>query len=254
MSVATGDRPLVVVTAKVRPLEERAAARVELETGYLEGVLAAGMQPVVVSPAQGLDAVRELLAAAHGLLLTGGEDVDPGRYGEAPAGSRNVSVERDEIEFAAAEIALERKLPTLAICRGMQLLNVVRGGRLYQDLRSQTGTEVRHDRAGAHADRAVHDVRVEGPRLLEGVFRETSFGINSSHHQAVRDLGDGLTPVAWASDGVIEAVELRNHGRLPWTAGVQWHPERMLGERSGANRRLFLRFGHEVQRRAGEGG
>lgn len=254
MRVADGGRPIVVVTAKIRSVDGLPTDRVELETGYLEGVLAAGMQPVVVSPAQGLDAVRELLAAAHGLLLTGGEDVDPARYGEAPAGSRNVSLERDEIEFAAAEMALERKLPTLAICRGMQLLNVALGGRLYQDLESQTGTEVPHDRSGLDVNRPVHEVRVERPRLLDGVFSGKSFGTNSTHHQAVRELGDGMTPVARAADGVVEAVELRDGGRLPWAAGVQWHPERMLEERSGTNRRLFLRFGEEVQRRAGEGG
>ena len=129
----------------------------------------------------------------------------------------------------------------------MQLLNVVLGGSLHEDLRGNGFTDIDHDRTGNAISRHVHDVRLNGIERLAGVFRSEQFRTNSTHHQAIRDLGEGLEAVAWSDDGLVEAVEYRGERTRAWVAGVQWHPERMLDERTGTNRRLFERFGQAVR-------
>ncbi|MFB6240531.1 MAG: gamma-glutamyl-gamma-aminobutyrate hydrolase family protein, partial [Gemmatimonadota bacterium] len=162
---------------------------------------------------------------------------------------RDVSPERDALEMAYAERALEREIPVLAICRGMQLLNVVRGGTLYQDLDVREGDTLSHDRFEM-PDRDIHSVRFEETRWLRGVVPGESVRTNSAHHQGVRTLGEGIRPVAWAEDGLVEAVEIGAEEGGAWTVGVQWHPERMLKGAEGLNANLFRRFGKEVFRTA----
>lgn len=237
-------RPVVAVTIPLRS-EDRAIPEVVMEAGYQRGLEISEVTALPISPADTVAGAREKIGLADGLLMTGGEDVNPARYGEDPNGVRNVSFERDEIEFAVLEKALELGLPVLSICRGMQLLNVFMGGSLYQDLPEQWEgkVDIDHDCRSIY-DRPVHTIRVEASQLLEGVFQEPAFSPNSSHHQGIRELGDGLTPVCWAEDGLVEAVEYRNG---VWAAGVQWHPERMLGEDSGTHKRLFRLFGHQLR-------
>lgn len=239
-------RPTIAITAPVRRTE-RAVPEIVLEAGYLRAIDLLEADYLPVTPLDDPDAAGEKLRRVHGIVLTGGQDVDPRRYGEEPAGARKVSLERDDLEFAVLDAALELGLPVLAICRGMQLLNVYRGGSLYQDLRAQWEgrVEIDHDRP-LDVDRPIHDIHVEGPSLLEGVFEEEVFSPNSSHHQGVKELGRDLTPVCRASDGLVEAVELRNGRPDDWVAGVQWHPERMMDEGSGTHRRLFRTFGRVV--------
>lgn len=249
------DRPFVAVTAPVKPRPDNPTLRTIVESGYLKGVEIAGALPVVLSPALEESTSGQLLQAASGLVLTGGGDVDPQRYGSAPEGARGVSPARDELEMQAAERALERGMPVLAICRGMQLLNVVLGGSLFRDLKKQRGGDLDHDRAGKMISRDIHDVRVEGLSLLEGVFQGEVFRANSTHHQGIREMGEGLVAVGWAEDDLVEAVEYRDGRSSGWVVGVQWHPERMLDERTGTNRRLFERFGQAVREYVGgEGG
>lgn len=243
--------PLVAATVPLRR-SERSIPEIVLEAGYQRGLDLADLDLVPVSPADRSSAVGRKLAAADGVMLTGGEDVDPRRYGEEPRHARTVSPERDERELEVLERALERELPVLAICRGMQLLNVRFGGSLWQDLRSDrdgngTGEAVEHERPYS-TDKPAHRIRVEDPRQLEGVFAAADFEPNSCHHQGIRELGEGLAPVARSPDGLVEALELRDGDR--WVVGVQWHPERMLEEGSGTHRRLFRRFGQVVRRRA----
>lgn len=244
-------RPLIAVTAPVKDEPESGIRSVVLEEGYETGVQVAEAVPLVISPALEPETVEFFVGMMDGLVLSGGEDVDPDRYGEDPLEGTSFSRERDELEWDLAERALERGVPVLAICRGMQLLNVLLGGSLYQDLSAQRRSAVDHDRSGEDARRPVHGIRVERSSLLEGVFEDPTFRINSSHHQGVRELGAGLEPVAWAEDGLVEAVEYRADGADGWVVGVQWHPERMLAERTGAHRRLFERFGRAVRRRSG---
>jgi putative glutamine amidotransferase len=141
------------------------------------------------------------------------------------------------MEFAALEMALDRDLPVLAICRGMQVLNVAPGGSLWQDLPSHRESRVEH-RQEAGREVATHDVRVEAGSRLADVLGETSVATNSMHHQGIRVLGDGLRAVGWAEDGLVEGVEMAGRG---FVLGVQWHPEELTGNYEHA-RRLFGAF------------
>lgn len=239
--------PTVAVTAPVR-LSERAIPEVVLEAGYQLGLEIADADLLPVSPVDSPETARRKVRRADGLLLTGGEDVDPRRYGQSPDGARHVSLERDEVEFAALDQAVDAELPTFGVCRGMQLLNVALGGSLWQDL-GQREAEPRIEHQDRFSvDRPVHDIRVRGPDLMEGVFASPVFSPNSSHHQGVRELAGPLEPVCRAEDGLVEGVEYEPGGEgAPWIAGVQWHPERMIGEGSGTHRRLFRRFGRVIR-------
>lgn len=237
-------RPLIAVTATVRE-SDSGIPTVVLEAGYIDAVMIAGGHPLVLSHALG-PAAGELFGRVAGLVLTGGEDVDPARYGEAVDGTRRTAPERDELEMGLACRAIEEGVPLLAVCRGMQLLNVALGGSLFQDLSTGRSADIDHDR-WREVDGDIHEIRVEGEVRLEGVFRDRCFVQNSAHHQGVRDLAPGLRAVGWAPDGLVEAVELQDPAAA-WTVGVQWHPERKLEDRSGTNRRLFERFGEEVRR------
>jgi len=241
------ETPTVAVTAPVR-MSERAIPEVVLEAGFQIGLDIAEADVLPVSPVDSVPNARRKVRRADGLMLTGGEDVDPRRYGEEPDGARKVSLERDEVEFAAVDQAVEDGVPTFGVCRGMQVLNVALGGSLWQDLghRDAEPEIDHHDRFSV--DRPVHDISVRGPALLEGVFASPVFTPNSSHHQGVREIADPLEPVCRAEDGLVEGVEFRPRSReATWIAGVQWHPERMLGEGSGTHRRLFHRFGQVVR-------
>lgn len=245
--------PLIAVTAPVRD-SDIGMPRVVLEAGYLKAVQVAQGLPLVFSPLDDEDTRERMFELASGLLLTGGEDVDPARYGQAPDGARTVSPERDAMELVLLERALEGRMPVLAICRGIQILNVALGGTLFQDLFTQRGQEIDHDRY-REFDGHIHSIRSDSPHLLAEVFEVEEFVQNSAHHQGIRDLSPELTAVAWAPDGLVEAVEYRVDGAA-WTCGVQWHPERKIEEPTGTNRRLFEVFGREVRRasshRAGE--
>jgi putative glutamine amidotransferase len=170
---------------------------------------------------------RKVLSEVHGVLLTGGGDVDPVFYGE----ERHESVEdaepgRDEFELDLARRALESQVPLLAICRGAQVLNVAAGGSLVQDIPSTIETGLPHSVAQPK-DADCHDISVRaGTRLAsalgERVGSSCSCRVNSRHHQSVGRLGQGLVVSATASDGVIEAIESPSS---PFCIGVQWHPE-----------------------------
>jgi putative glutamine amidotransferase len=226
--------------------------RVMVEAGYLRALGGSGLLPLVLSSLDDAGARDHLFDHAAGLILSGGEDVDPSRYGQRPDGARTVSPERDAMEIELLNRALERRIPVLAICRGIQLLNVALGGTLYQDLETKMKTPIDHDRF-REFDGHIHPIHPEGENLLRDVFPGDEFVQNSAHHQGIEQLAPPLTPVAWAPDGLVEAVELRDSD-AGWTVGVQWHPERKLEDGSGTNRRLFHRFAEEAERRAKKNG
>ena len=155
-------------------------------------------------------------AGFDGLLLPGGGDLDPARYGQEPTASQPPDPELDDLQFAVARVFLESGKPIFGICRGMQLLNVLLGGTLIQNLPSAERHRM-HD-----GKDSVHGSKAEGGSFLAGIYGE-SFPINSAHHQAVDRLGEGLRPIQWSDDGVVEAV---CHETIP-VAAVQWHPERL---------------------------
>jgi putative glutamine amidotransferase len=208
----------VAVSATRRTDEGR--ERVALNSAYVRALTSAGLVSVVVPSILDPDAACAVLDRVQGLVLSGGEDVEPGRYGAAPHPKLGeIDAARDAVELALLAGAERRRVPVLAICRGIQILNVALGGTLYQDLASE--------RAGPidHADpRSRHGLRIERSTLLHGVFDARAASVNSRHHQAIRDLAPALRATAWADDGVIEGVE-RRASNGPWTLAVQWHPE-----------------------------
>jgi putative glutamine amidotransferase len=184
--------------------------------------------------------------SADGLLLTGGGDVDPSYYGvKDPLGkSKEVNASRDEFEFYAIERALDRNIPMFGICRGMQVMNIYLGGSLILDLLS-AGYDAHTSDGKEQAD---HQVKVDGQSLLHGVAGQDVLDVNSSHHQALDRLGNGLMASAVSTDGVIEAAEWSMKDRMPFLMLVQWHPERMdKGIESPGSRALARRFLKEVQ-------
>jgi gamma-glutamyl-gamma-aminobutyrate hydrolase PuuD len=195
-----------------------------LPATYLDQVTEAGGIPVLLPPVPGIAAS---LARLDGLILTGGGDLDPAGYGaEQHPRTGRVSAERDQAELELLAGALAAGLPVLGICRGLQLLNVARGGTLCQHLPEGTG------HAPAPGTFGRHPVRLAGGSLLASILSPgdgtpaAGLTVPTAHHQAIDQLGDGLTATAWSADGVIEAAELApGPGRHPFTLAVQWHPE-----------------------------
>jgi putative glutamine amidotransferase len=209
---------LVAVTAPRRIVDGR--ERVTLNTAYVRALERAGLVPLAVPTMLAPDRAAAALDGVRGLVLTGGEDVDPARYGAAPHPRlEETDAARDAAELALIAAARARRLPMLAICRGIQILNVALGGTLYQDLDSERPGPIAH--AG---DDTRHAVRVEPGSLLERTLGTRAATVNSRHHQAIRDLAPPLRAAAWAEDGVIEAAEPADPA-APWTLAVQWHPE-----------------------------
>ena len=184
---------------------------------YLDKIVAAGGLPVILPAVAG---IGDVMPRLDGLMLIGGGDIDPARYGAAPhAATGRIFPARDAAELALLRRALDLRLPVLGICRGLQLLNVALGGTLHQHVPDL----VRHEgHAGAAGVFARHAVRLCPDGGLARALARTALDVPSYHHQAIDRLGVGLRPVAWSDDGLIEAAELEGH---PFTVGVQWHPE-----------------------------
>ncbi len=215
-----------------------------LREDYVKSVVVAEGLPYVLAPVFQRD-IPALLDRLDGLVLTGGSDVDPSIYGEEPHPQLGpVFRERDDFEIALSREAYRRDLPILAICRGHQVLNVATGGTLIQDLPSQqSGGSVDHDPDTQRAER-VHEVRILDGCRLRRVLEKESVGVNSFHHQAIRDLGPGLVATGWSPDGVVEAVEDPSRR---FVLGVQWHPESFWREDPGF-RPLFRALVEEAGR------
>lgn len=217
-----------------------------LKQDYLDAVVGAGGVPVVISP-DATSAADLVAARLDGLMLVGGADVDPANYGETPWNDTvSPGPERDALELALLDRALGRGLPVLAICRGHQVLNVARGGTLWQDLPTQRPDGLSH-RQTSEPHASGHELRVSPGSLLHGIVGSERLESNSFHHQAVRRLGHGLQPTAWSADGLVEALEDPSQ---PFVLGVQWHPEEMLEHPQ--HHALFGAFVQAAAERAGE--
>lgn len=200
---------------------------------YLRCIEAAGGTPVLLPPAAGGEAAngraaRDMLARLDALVLAGGGDIEPARYGEATPHPdvAYVSPARDALEFALARLAFDAALPVLGICRGMQVMNVARGGALHQDVVGCGAASTGH-RQDPPYDALTHRASVAPGTLLERILRgqldeRRTLPVNSMHHQAVSHVGRGLRVSALSDDGLIEAIEHPGH---PFYLGVQWHPE-----------------------------
>jgi putative glutamine amidotransferase len=193
------------------------APAVLLPAAYVQQVAAVGGIPVLLPPLPG---VAQAVSRLDGLILTGGGDIAPGRYGESPhPRTTRVSEPRDAAELELLGAALDAQLPVLGICRGMQLLNVARGGTLRQHLPEDSGHAPEPGSYGSHPVRVA-----PGTRLASILGDGAGVNVPTAHHQAVGTLGDGLVATAWAQDGIVEAVELGGSGS-PFAVAVQWHPE-----------------------------
>lgn len=224
----------VAVSASRRLVDGR--ERVTLNSAYVLALDRAGLVPLIAPTLLPPDRAAAVLSATRGLVLTGGEDVEPVRYGAAPHPRLEATDStRDAAELALIAAARAARLPILAICRGIQVLNVAFGGTLYQDLDSERPGPVAH--VGGDAGR--HAIRVEPGSRLARTLGTTTATVNSRHHQAIRDLAPGLRAVAWAEDGLIEAVEPADPAAA-WIVAVQWHPEDLT------ERALFEGFARAV--------
>ncbi len=229
--------PLIAVT--MSPGRGRAGPRAFLNSSYIRALEAGGGTPLLVAPQLSLDTAKAILRASSGLMLTGGADIHPELYDQPPSGTdmEFVSAERDRQEIALAQRALERDLPVLAICRGMQALNIVLGGDLVQDIPSQRPRALEH-RQLSEREENTHDVDIAEDCRLAEVLGATRVSTNSIHHQAIGLLGNGATVVATTEDGIIEGIEMTSQR---WTLGVQWHPEDLIESQAHA-RNLFAAF------------
>lgn len=221
---------------------ERAGSRRPLygnNQTYIRALIANGVTPLMIPPGLDAAALESLCARLDGLLLTGGADIDPALYGEErlPA-CGEIEPERDELELALTRLALARDLPTLGICRGMQTLNVACGGALVQDLVTQKPDALPHAQTALPRNHLAHPVMVERGSRLHELLGADEFRVNSLHHQAVSRPGEGARVVAWAPDGVAEAMELPARR---FALAVQYHPEELV-ETDALSRRLFAAF------------
>lgn len=216
----------VVVGITLRPVAlDGSPERVLVNRVYCDALERAGAAPLGIPATRDPAAALALLERCDALLLPGGPDVDPSRYGEElrPDCRTEAVPDLDAVEVALLRRALAVDLPVLAICRGCQLLNVVCGGTLWQDIAVQGAGDASHDgeSAGTPRTETVHPVVLELDSLLSVVLKATVVGVNSLHHQALREIGEGLRVVGRSPDGLVEAVEMQ---RRRFVIGVQCHP------------------------------
>jgi putative glutamine amidotransferase len=235
----------VAVTATTEIIRD--ALRVRVNAAYTLSLRGAGLLPFVVPPLDPADADATLEGVA-GLVLTGGEDVNPARYGADQHPELGDTHDgRDAFEIALVSAARARALPTLAICRGIQILNVALGGTLVQDIPSEWQDPIVHDGEWARTAR-VHEVDVSaGSRLARALGTERPV-VNSMHHQAVGTVASSLATVARAPDGIVEGVEWPSDDW--WMVGVQWHPEELTASPEPWDRALLAAFADVVSRSA----
>jgi len=229
-------RPRIGITMRI----ELATNRFYLARHYSEAVEAAGGAPVHISLIPDSEYIDSVVEGLDGILLPGSDsDVDPLRYGQEPHPELgSVHVIKDQTDLLVIEAAERKGIPLFAICFGMQILNVSRGGTLIQDIRSQVPDAIKHEQ-GAPRERPSHRVRMLENTKLANIASAADAIVNSHHHQAIESVGADLVATAWSSDGVIEAIEDPRPDRF--VMAVQWHPE--LGWESDVlSQRLFRTF------------
>lgn len=213
--------------------------RVRGNASYTDALHSAGLRPFILPVLAPGDA-ESMLDGMDGLVLTGGEDVDPQHYGAGPhAALGDLHSSRDAFELALLLAAQRRQLPTLAICRGIQVANVALGGTLVQDIPDEWPGAILHDGGGPRHER-VHDVRVDEASALARALGASRLTVNSFHHQSVASVAPGMSAVAHAPDNVIEGVQWT--GDAWWLLGVQWHPEELTATSESWDRNLFRAF------------
>ena len=216
--------------------------RLRLYNEYVDSVIKAGAIPMVIPVVTDKEILEEQLNIIDGLIISGGYDVDPLRYNEEPHPLLGQTFpERDEFEFTLAKLAMEKEIPILGICRGHQVLNVVNGGTLYQDISLKEGNNLKHIQSG-HGTTVSHKINIAKDSMLYEILGETAL-VNSLHHLAVKDIAKDFKVSAIASDGVIEAIE-RKEGSF--AMGIQWHPE-VLADKNENMLNIFKYFIKQIK-------
>ncbi|MCF6157895.1 MAG: gamma-glutamyl-gamma-aminobutyrate hydrolase family protein [wastewater metagenome] len=191
---------------------------------YSDAIIAAGGIPVLLPILKNENDIEFFLKRVNGLLLTGGNDIPPERYGERRhERTKCVHADKDVADFTLLQTAIIMRKPILAICYGAQLVNVAFGGSLIQDIPTEVSTPITHK--DPENEQYTHPVAAKRDSLLSRIFGTDCITTNSIHHQAIKTLGKGLRDTAHATDGIIEAIEWEGY---PFLLGVQWHPERMI--------------------------
>lgn len=219
-----GATPWIGMPAQMDPDDDKQY----LSRQYAEAIASAGGLPVMIPLLAAVESVRPLAEKLDGLLLTGhNSDVDPSLYGAVRTDACGpVQPLRDRMDFFLLEAAMRRQIPILAICFGIQSLNVFLGGSLIQDIPTAVGTAIRHSNPESKGVPS-HGIRISSGSVLEQIAGRTEAMVNSTHHQAIEQPGRGLEVIAHAPDGIVESVfgsDLRH-----WVLGVQWHPEKSFG-------------------------
>ncbi len=217
-------QPLIAITGTTCTHPRYAMPMAAVAQRYLEALQAAGAAVLIVPPTFSPMQTPYLLERVDGVLLSGGGDLAPAHHGGQPHPKvYGVLPERDALELALARLAVERRVPLLGICRGIQVLNVALGGTLYEDLEDQMPNALPH-RRDPRTERTLlaHEVTVAAESRLAAILGDTHLPVNSLHHQGIRDLAPGLRATAHAPDGLVEGVEVPEH---PFALAVQWHPE-----------------------------
>jgi putative glutamine amidotransferase len=232
-------RPIIGITQSSQPHYLRTLQNILIREAYNLAIQNAGGIPVKVEPNTPQTSPTHL----DGILFSGGGDINPLIYGDMDDEfALGIDDDRDRLELDMLRQAVDNNIPFLGICRGLQLINVALGGNLYRDLSRLRTSSISHD---WHPSRKylAHPVSVVPKSLLDQFGFETNHSVNSLHHQGIRSIGNSLTPIAYASDGLIEAFELTGH---PFGLAVQWHPEWLTSQQSA--RCLFESFIHACEK------
>lgn len=206
----------------ITPVFDDETARVTMPKGYMEAVEATGGLPLMLPLTESTNVLSRAFALCHGFIFAGGHDISPEIYGEVPIPECGPAcAKRDKMESALLRMIDEYDRPVLGICRGIQLMNGLFGGTLYQDLDAQGLSSIRHQCDKDH-EKPVHAVQIAKGTPLYKIIGETSIRVNSYHHQSVKGLASRFKSAAWSADGLVEAVYMPEKR---FFVGVQWHPE-----------------------------
>lgn len=222
-------KPIIGIAGNIFSMENYEIPGIDrsyVNEDYIQAVEKAGGIPLVLPVVEGQDLVEEQVDICDGIILTGGQDVNPLLYNEGPHEKLGyVNLKVDKYQLNIAQIVIRQDKATLGICRGLQMLNIARGGTLYQDLSGMEGEVMKHFQDGERYELS-HSIDIKKGNILEELWGEKIL-INSYHHQCIKDLGKGVEVIAQASDGAIEAIRLEDK---EFIIGLQWHPEMMAVE------------------------
>jgi putative glutamine amidotransferase len=239
----TREHPLVAVSCGYH-VDTKGREVMTVYAHYLKALRAAGAIPVAVPPVADAAEAEVLLTRLDGLLLVGGDDINPDRFGQAlHPKAELMHPKREASDFALIGAADRLGLPMMGICLGCQEINVARGGTLHQHLPDVPTVKTAH--SGAFPNRARHTVRVQAGSNLAAILARDELDVNRAHHQAVAEIGSNLKPTAYSADGVVEALEGTDAGRF--VLAVQWHPEEIADRPEQAA--VFARFVQECRNR-----